>query len=82
MKAYLLRRLLLIIPTFIGISIITFTIVQLSPGNPALLKLQSAQGAMGTDTLPQEIIDQTMEMYGFDKPLPGSVRGMPVRIPG
>ena len=46
MKAYLIRRLFLIIPAFIGISIITFALVQLSPGNPAYLRLQAMQGAM------------------------------------
>jgi peptide/nickel transport system permease protein len=45
-------------------------IVQLSPGNPALMKLQKMQGMMSGDTVPQEIIDQTNKMYGFDKPLP------------
>lgn len=45
-------------------------IVQLSPGNPALMKLQAMQGTMGGDTVPQAIIDQTNAMYGFDKPLP------------
>ena len=57
------------VPTFIGISIITFLMVQLSPGNPAMMKLQSIQGAMGAGDIPQEIIDQTMKMYGFDKPI-------------
>ncbi|MFP6616571.1 MAG: ABC transporter permease [Candidatus Hydrogenedentota bacterium] len=69
MKAYLTRRILLIIPTFIGISIITFLMVQLSPGNPAMAKLNSMEGAMGANSVPQEIIDQTMKMYGFDKPM-------------
>jgi peptide/nickel transport system permease protein len=44
--------------------------VQLSPGNPALLKLQEMQGAMGTDSIPEDIIEQTKKMYGLDKPLP------------
>lgn len=57
------------IPTFIGISIITFAMVQLSPGNPAMMKLQTIQGAMGAGEIPQDIIDQTMKMYGFDKPI-------------
>lgn len=69
MKAYLTRRILLIIPTFIGISIITFLMVQLSPGNPAMLKLNAMEGAMGANAIPQDIIDQTMKMYGFDKPI-------------
>lgn len=58
------------VPTFLGISLITFLIVQLSPGNPVFLKLISAQGTMGTDTVPQEIIEQTKKLYGLDKPLP------------
>ena len=69
MKAYLIRRILLIIPTFIGISIITFLMVQLSPGNPAMMKLQTIQGAMGGGEIPAEIIEQTNKLYGFDKPI-------------
>src|SRR4029079_6004186 len=34
MSAYILRRLLLIIPTMIGIMLITFIIVQFAPGGP------------------------------------------------
>lgn len=70
MKAYLIKRILLIIPTFIGISLVTFTVLQLSPGNPAYMKLQNIEGAMGSDAIPQDIIDETIKMYGFDKPLP------------
>ncbi|MEE2996426.1 MAG: microcin ABC transporter permease, partial [Pseudomonadota bacterium] len=34
MISYIVRRLLLIIPTLIGIMIINFSIVQLAPGGP------------------------------------------------
>jgi len=34
MTSYILRRLLLIIPTLLGIMIINFAIVQLAPGGP------------------------------------------------
>ena len=34
MGAYILRRLLLIIPTLLGIMIINFTLVQFVPGGP------------------------------------------------
>jgi len=68
-KAYLIRRLLLIIPTFIGISVITFVILQLSPGNPVFMRLQAMRGA-GAESISPEIIEQTKQMYGFDKPLP------------
>ncbi|HOE66355.1 MAG TPA: ABC transporter permease [Candidatus Hydrogenedentes bacterium] len=69
MKAYLLRRMLLVIPTFIGISLITFLVVQLAPGNPVFLKLRQAEGTMGSRSVPQEIIEQTKKLYGLDKPL-------------
>ena len=34
MAAYLLKRLLLIIPTMFGIMLISFTIIQFAPGGP------------------------------------------------
>ncbi|GKT10660.1 ABC transporter permease [Desulforhabdus sp. TSK] len=71
MSAYLLKRLLQIIPTLLGITFITFLIIQLAPGNPAALKLQMAsQGQMGDSALSQQIIEQTKKLYGLDKPLP------------
>jgi len=39
MKEYLLRRLLMIIPTYLGITIVTFVIIQLAPGSPVSAKL-------------------------------------------
>ena len=34
MTAYILRRLLLIIPTMLGVMIVSFTVVQFAPGGP------------------------------------------------
>lgn len=62
--------MLLIVPTFVGISIITFAMVQLSPGNPVFMRLQKMQGAMGAAQIPPEIVEQTKALYGLDKPLP------------
>jgi peptide/nickel transport system permease protein len=45
-------------------------IVQLSPGNPASMKLQQMEGAMSGGEVPEEVKEQMMKMYGFDKPLP------------
>lgn len=71
MKAYLLKRLLQVVPTLLGITLITFLIIQLAPGNPATLKLQLAgQGEMGQTGMAKEIIEQTKKLYGLDKPLP------------
>jgi peptide/nickel transport system permease protein len=71
MSAYLIKRLLQIIPTLLGITFITFVIIQLAPGNPAMLKLQMGQGQaeLGEKTISEQIIKQTKELYGLDKPL-------------
>jgi peptide/nickel transport system permease protein len=72
MKAYLIKRLLQIIPTLLGITLITFVIIQLAPGNPAMLKLQmgTGQAELGEKTISEQIIKQTKELYGLDKPIP------------
>ncbi len=72
MRAYLIKRLLQIVPTLLGITFITFLIIQLAPGNPAVIKLQMAlQGGQMADTAyTQQIIEQTKKLYGLDKPLP------------
>lgn len=44
MGAYILRRLLLIIPTLIGIMIINFTLIQFVPGGPVEQVLAQLQG--------------------------------------
>jgi peptide/nickel transport system permease protein len=67
--AYLIRRFLLIIPTFIGISIVTFLVLQLIPGNPVFQRLQAMRGAMGAENISPEIIEQTKKLYGLDKPI-------------
>lgn len=71
MKAYLIRRLLQIIPTLLGITLITFIIIQLAPGNPALLKMQMGKGQaeLGQKGVSEQIVQQTKELYGLDKPI-------------
>ncbi|MBC6407968.1 MAG: microcin C ABC transporter permease YejB [Rhodobacteraceae bacterium] len=44
MGAYILRRLLLIVPTLLGIMIINFTLVQFVPGGPVEQAIARAQG--------------------------------------
>ncbi|MGB2931169.1 MAG: microcin ABC transporter permease, partial [Methyloceanibacter sp.] len=34
MTAYILRRILLILPTMLGVMLVTFVIVQFAPGGP------------------------------------------------
>ena len=70
MKAYLIRRFLLIIPSFFGISLITFSMLQLMPGNPVMLRLQKLQGTMGANaTVTNEMIEEMKKLYGLDRPI-------------
>lgn len=48
MTAYLLRRLLLIIPTLLGILLINFTIIQAAPGGPVERTIARLQGLDGS----------------------------------
>ncbi len=72
MQTYIIKRLLQLIPTLLGITLITFVIIQLAPGNPAELKLQMLKGQAalgGQRTTSLQIIKQTEKLYGLDKPL-------------
>ena len=75
MKGYVLRRLLLMVPTLFGITLALFLLVQLVPGGPVeetLSKVREAAaqtgGADASRTISQEEIDQIRAYYGFDKP--------------
>ncbi len=69
MRAYITRRLLLMIPTFLGISLLTFVLIQLAPGSPVAAKLRGMDGSMKADAATAQIIEQTKALYGLDKPL-------------
>lgn len=70
MKAYLLKRILLMIPTLLGITIITFAIVRLAPGDPAAMRLGSAaSGGMVDQQMAKAIIEKTRIEFGLDKPI-------------
>lgn len=68
MKEYIIKRLLLIIPTLIGITIITFIIIQLAPGSPIKSKIPFDEGVKAEE-ITKEIIEQTKKLYGLDKPI-------------
>jgi len=77
--AYFIRRFLLIVPTFLGITIAVFVIMQFVPGGPVerrIMQIQMAasQGgiagaARGAQALPADAIEQIRAYYGFDKPV-------------
>lgn len=82
MTGYFIRRFLLIIPTFLGITLITFIILQLVPGGPLEMELMKLRG-MGqqtgdvgsspgntgaTVTIPESALEEMKKFYGFDEP--------------
>jgi microcin C transport system permease protein len=80
MWGYFVRRLLLVIPTFIGITLIAFVIMHFVPGGPVerqIMRLRMAAVTEGVSggagmvdvALPQEAIEQIRQYYGFDKPV-------------
>jgi peptide/nickel transport system permease protein len=76
MFGYLIQRLLLMIPTFIGITLIGFLIMRLAPGDPAELRAAGGLGAAagaGISTEKRGAVDEAMAQwraqYGLDKPL-------------
>jgi peptide/nickel transport system permease protein len=68
MRGYLAKRLLLMIPTLLGISAISFLIIQMAPGDPATVKLGSGEGVRD-QALAEQIIAETRAIYGLDQPL-------------
>ncbi len=63
MGFYIIKRLLLMIPLFIGITIISFGVIHLAPGSPI---------DMATDLNPKataEVKERMRALYGLDKPL-------------
>ena len=57
------------VPTLIGITLVTFLIIQLAPGSPAEMKIRRDQsGALG-EQYTKEVIEQTKKLYGLDKPI-------------
>lgn len=60
MSKYILRRILLLIPTIIGVSFIVFLLLYLSPGDAALYKAGS--------NAPKEVIDALRKSMGLEDP--------------
>ncbi|MFV0679989.1 microcin C ABC transporter permease YejB [Ottowia sp.] len=81
MFAYILKRLLLMVPTLLGVLLLTFVVIQFVPGGPVEQYLAEAKagaggasaeggglsyrGAQGVD---DKRLDEIKKLYGFDKP--------------
>jgi peptide/nickel transport system permease protein len=62
MRRYVVGRLLLMIPTLVGVAILTFVIMRAVPGDIVALRYAGS-------SVPQEIIDQERHILGLDKPM-------------
>lgn len=81
LRNYIIRRWLLMIPTILGITLVTFLICQFVPGGPIdQIKLQLAGGSGGETgsgsarsnlqlSLPDDQMLILKQYYGFDKPV-------------
>ncbi|UCH84721.1 MAG: ABC transporter permease [Candidatus Latescibacterota bacterium] len=65
MLTYTLRRLAYLIPTLLGITVVTFVIISLAPGNPVEL-IQS--GTMSS-AISIEAYNSMLHLYGLDQPI-------------
>ena len=81
MLIYLLKRLLLMVPTLFGVLLITFCVIQFVPGGPVEQYLaeakagkgQGAEGGLsyrGAQGVDPERLNQIKALYGFEKPAP------------
>jgi microcin C transport system permease protein len=79
MTAYFIRRLLFVIPTFLGVTVMVFCITRFVPGGPVermiaesyrLQSMESGPGRReGSQPLSREQIEYLKQYYGFDKPV-------------
>lgn len=67
MTAYILRRCLIAIPMLFAISIITFTLIQLPPGDFLDRKIAQLKKVYGANVEIPEVV-QLRNRYGLDKP--------------
>lgn len=63
MLGYLLQRLVMLVPLFIGITLITFLVIHLAPGEP--VEMQTALNPK----VSAKSRERMREFYGLDKPL-------------
>ncbi len=63
MTRWLVRRLIMLVPLLLGISILTFTVIHLAPGEP--VEMQMAMNPK----VGKEARERLTKFYGLDKPL-------------
>ena len=66
MKKYITRRILLFVPTLLGVAIVIFLLLRVLPGDPAEKILA---GPYGEGTFTQDDVERLREQLGLDKPI-------------
>ena len=79
MTGYFVRRFLLIIPTFIGITLAVFVVMHFVPGGPVERQIMQYKMAIATEggagaagatlDIPEDALEEMRRYYGFDKPV-------------
>jgi ABC-type dipeptide/oligopeptide/nickel transport system permease component len=76
MGHYIVQRLVLLIPTFIGITLIGFLVMHLAPGDPAELRAAGGLRGAGEGVISRDkrgVLDEALAQwraqYGLDRPL-------------
>lgn len=73
MLKYIIKRIFLLIPTLVGVTVISFVLLNLTPGGPIEQKIQQikmAQQEAGQNFgVSEEVIEGLKKQYGFDKPI-------------
>lgn len=64
MLSFLARRLALMIPTLLGVAVVTFFMIRVVPGDPVVVKLRADGAAVSEETIQAE-----RKRLGLDKPL-------------
>jgi peptide/nickel transport system permease protein len=67
MTTYITRRLLLMIPTLLGITVMVFAISRVAPGDPVSLAMGPG-GQMDAERA-ADVREARMQLYGLDKPV-------------
>lgn len=80
MWIYILKRLLLMVPTLLGVLLLTFVVIQFVPGGPVEQYLAEAKAGAGTGSdggglayrggqgVDPQRLEQIKALYGFDQP--------------
>ncbi|MCZ6670989.1 MAG: ABC transporter permease, partial [Acidobacteria bacterium] len=65
MRSYFLRRLLLLVPTLLGITLVTFLLMVLAPGSPA----EILRGPDSMSTIDEELLNRFRAEHHLDQPV-------------